>query len=188
MSNENNCGYLELIMGCMFSGKTSCLLTKVNKLRSIGINPLIINSAINTRDENCVLNNHDKQKIECITLKKLSDINIDILNSYSHILIDESQFFSDLKISVIYWCDILKKKISVFGLDGDFRREKFGEIIDLIPFADDVIKNKGYCAICKNTTPSLFSSRITLDNDQTLIGSGDKYIPVCRNHYLMMNK
>jgi thymidine kinase len=185
--NINETGSIDIIIGCMFAGKTSRLLTKANKLISIDITPLIINSSINTRDDYGQLNSHDKNKIECITLDNLMDIDKNLLNEYNYILIDESQFFSDLKIAVLYWCEKLNKKITVFGLDGDYKRQKFGQIIDLIPYADHVEKNKGYCSICKNLTPSLFSARITNDIEQNIIGSSDKYIPVCRKHYLQLN-
>ena len=186
MNNEKKqIGSIEIIMGCMFSGKTSYLLNYVNKLSSIGIKPLIINSEVNTRDQTGVLNNHNNETINCITVKKLSDLQFDILNSHQYIFIDEGQFFEDLKDTVLEWCEEVGKNVYIFGLDGDFRRNKFGAILDLIPYADNVIKLTGYCSQCNNKTPSLFTFRKSSDTEQTVIGNGDKYIPLCRKHYLM---
>ena len=74
------------------------------------------------------------------------------------------------------------KKIYISGLDGDFERKKFGNILDLIPHCDNVRKLKSLCSICKNGTPGIFSMRLTNEKEQTLVGS-DNYIPVCRNCY-----
>ena len=74
------------------------------------------------------------------------------------------------------------KKIYVGGLDGDFERKKFGQILDLIPLSDKVTKLTSLCSICKDGTPGIFSKRITTETEQTVVGS-DNYIPVCRTCY-----
>ena len=97
------------------------------------------------------------------------------------ILINEGQFFTDLYEVVD---DMLQKgkKIYVCGLDGDFKRNRFGQILDLIPLCDKVTKLTSLCSICKNGTPGIFSKRITTEKEQTIVGS-DNYIPVCRMCY-----
>ena len=78
---------------------------------------------------------------------------------------------------------LLKKKlIYICGLDGDFRRQKFGELLDLIPLCDKVYKLRSLCAICRNGTRAIFSKRLIDDNSQKVIGS-DIYQPVCRKCY-----
>ena len=72
-----------------------------------------------------------------------------------------------------------EKKIYICGLDGDFRRNKFGHVLDLIPLCDKVVKLTSLCGICKNGTPGIFSKRITTETEQTIVGS-DNYVPVCR--------
>jgi thymidine kinase len=74
------------------------------------------------------------------------------------------------------------KKIYICGLDGDFERKKFGQILELIPFCDKVTKLTSLCSICKNGTPAIFSLRITNEKEQTVIGS-ENYLPVCRDCY-----
>jgi thymidine kinase len=74
------------------------------------------------------------------------------------------------------------KKIYVCGLDGDFKRQKFGNILDLIPLCDKVEKLSSLCAICRDGTPGIFSQRISLEKEQTVVGANN-YIPVCRNCY-----
>jgi thymidine kinase len=97
------------------------------------------------------------------------------------ILINEAQFFDDLYVCVN---DMLKenKKIFVSGLDGDFERKKFGQILDLFPLCDKITKLTSLCSLCKNGEPGIFSMRLNKDKTQMLIGS-DNYIPVCRSCY-----
>jgi thymidine kinase len=96
-------------------------------------------------------------------------------------LINEGQFFADLYETVL---DMLKcnKKVYICGLDGDFERKKFGQMLDLIPHCDHVIKMSSLCSLCKNGTRGIFSMRLSDEKQQTLIGS-DNYVPVCRNCY-----
>ena len=74
------------------------------------------------------------------------------------------------------------KMVIVAGLDGDFRRQKFGQLLDLVPLADSVLKVRGQCQYCR--AASLFSFRVTADDRQELVGGGEKYVPTCRFHYL----
>lgn len=97
------------------------------------------------------------------------------------IAIDEAQFFDDLEEFCTRAADVDGKEIIVAGLDGDFMRRKFGQVLDLVPHADDVTKLTARCAKC--AAPGLFSLRISAEKDTTLIGGKDKYLPVCRRHY-----
>ena len=62
-----------------------------------------------------------------------------------------------------------------------FHKEKFGEILDLIPLADSITKLHAFCKICQDGTPAHFTKRLVSNKQQKLIGV-DEYIPVCRNH------
>jgi len=77
-----------------------------------------------------------------------------------------------------------KKKIIAAGLDGDFERKPFGDVLRLIPYANNVNKINALCTICKDGTQACFSKRITESKDTTLVGSKDVYVAVCREHYL----
>ena len=197
--NTEKIGYLELILGPMYSGKTSKILELYKQYKFCNIPITVINHSNDKRYHDTMLSTHDKLMIPCIqtnTLKEIwtnSDIfinNGNFLHSKTYkllmnsdvILINEGQFFEDLYEIVI---DMLKsnKKIYICGLDGDFERKKFGQLLDLIPLCDKVTKLKSLCAQCKNGTPGIFSMRLTNEKEQTLIGSTN-YIPVCRKCYL----
>ena len=182
----NNCGYLELILGPMFSGKTSKLLEIYKQCKFCNIPVLVINHAIDVRYTPDMLSTHDNQNIPCefindlISFWKSNDNeNIQV------VLINEGQFFENLFEAVELMLNE-KKKVYVCGLDGDFKRKKFGEILDLIPICDKVYKLQSLCALCKNGEKGIFSLRVTEDTDQTLVGV-ENYKPVCRNCYIKNN-
>ncbi len=181
-SNMSKSSYLEIIIGPMFSGKTSKLLEIYKQCKFCDIPVVIINYDLDKRYHDTMVSSHDKIMAPCIQANKLSDIIYDteVINS-EVILINEGQFFEDLYEKVV---DMLKekKKIYIGGLDGDFERKKFGKILDLIPLCDKITKLVSLCSLCKNGTPGIFSMRLSKEKEQTVIGS-DNYIPVCRNCY-----
>jgi len=184
-------GYIELIIGPMFSGKTSKLLELYKQHKFCNIKSVIINHTIDTRyNENSnTISTHDNIVSPCLKVENLSTLwsntykHAELLNS-SIILINEGQFFNDLYEVV---CDMVtyNKQIYICGLDGDFKRKPFGQILNLIPMCDKVTKLTSICAYCKNGTSGIFSSRVTNEVCQTVIGS-DNYKPVCRNCYKYM--
>ena len=78
------------------------------------------------------------------------------------------------------------KIVYICGLDGDFKREKFGEILDLIPYCDKVTKLNSFCSKCRNGKKGLFSCRVSKETEQVVIGS-DNYKPLCRKCYLSLS-
>ena len=92
--------------------------------------------------------------------------------------------FDDAFDNIILWVDKLNKTVICAGLDGDFERNPFGDVLKLIPYADKVKKLTALCKKCNNGTPAIFSKRITNNNKQTIVGGADMYESVCRKHYL----
>lgn len=170
---------LEIILGPMFSGKTTRLIQAYKTHTFIGKKVAVINYVDDTRYHETLLSSHDKIMIPCLHARQIRDLWNDILNS-DVILINEGQFFEDLYECVLEMVDTYNKTVYVYGLDGDFKRNKFGKILDLIPHCDNVEKLKSLCSVCKDGTLAPFSKRITNEDSQIVIGS-DNYIPVCRN-------
>jgi len=199
-SPTTSSGYLELIIGPMFSGKTSKLLEIYKQCTFCNIPVSIVNHSLDKRYHETMISSHDKIMAPCMQSNELNDLwsltsttsatatDYDFntqdqiaLKKSDIILINEGQFFPDLYEVVV---DMLKhnKIIYISGLDGDFERKKFGDILDLIPLCDKVTKLQSLCSRCKNGTPGIFSMRLTNEKEQTIIGS-ENYIPVCRKCY-----
>ena len=173
---------LKLILGCMYSGKTTEILRIVNSLKHINEIPIIIKPKIDDRYSSDKISTHNKEKYDCITLNNLNEFKNPISSNY--IIIEEAQFFKDLLLFIIDQVELRKKNVIVVGLDGDSDRENFGEIHKLLPLCDDIVKLKAYCSLCKNGTPGIFSKRLSDKKEQILVGSDGDYIAVCRDCYL----
>lgn len=175
---DSQFGYLEIIVGPMYSGKTSKLIEIYKQCIFCNISVTVINHEIDNRYDEHLLSNHNEIKIPCIKTNKLMSIFERIISDSDVVLINEGQFFLDLE-EFIKLLLSHNKKVFVCGLDGDFERKKFGQILDLIPLCDKITKLTSLCGLCKNGTPGIFSKRITQEKEQTIVGS-DNYIPVCR--------
>lgn len=177
-------GYLELIIGPMFSGKTSKLLEIYKQCMFCSIPVAVINFEGDNRYSETMLSTHDKQMIPCIkgtTLQSILDNNKEAIDNADVILINEGQFFHDLEL-VKSLVDHEKKCVYVCGLDGDFERKQMGSLLQLIPYCNEVYKLKSLCSKCRDGTLGIFSHRLTNEKDQVVIGS-DNYVPLCRKCY-----
>jgi len=188
-----DCGYLEIIKGPMFSGKTTRLMEIYKKYSFCDINTMVINYEKDTRYSKDLLSSHDKVMIPCLkalTLNTLYNVNdctgknVDDFMNAKIILINEGQFFPD----IVEWVSIVVEKyhknVYICGLNSDFKRNKFGNWLDLETISDNVVMLQSFCSKCKKR-PAIFSHRLTNENDLELIGS-DCYIPVCRKCYKML--
>lgn len=185
---------LTIITGPMYSGKTSKLFEIYKYNISNNKKQLIIDHSF--VKENLLkehnLYNHDKKYLPCIKLNSKLLKNYDYKN-FDIIHINEAQFFANLKEIILYILDKYNIHIYCYGLDSDYKKEKFGEIIDLIPHCDNIIKLTGKCNnpyfnCCNN---SLFSHRLDENNTDkiVLINSNDNnYISLCRECYYNFNK
>ena len=177
-------GYLTVITGCMFAQKTTELLRRIRRYESIGYSVKVINYAHDTRyGKNCI-SSHDIDQHPATPLHTLGDLTDSDLSGMNVLVIDEAQFFPDLYSTVTRWADTLPLHIVVCGLDGDSERNMFGDLLRLLPHAEEVVRLNAYCSKCRDGTVANFSKRIVACAEQVAIGSNDMYVPVCRRHYL----
>jgi thymidine kinase len=187
---------LELIIGPMFAGKSSALQSIVRRRMAIGWNVLVIKHSIDKRylpdemDNNMVVN-HDQQKCPAKSCSTLMDsLSWDEYNVAKLIVIEEGQFFTDLVKFVLQAVEKDGKNVVVVGLDGDAHRKPFGQILDLIPLADDVQRIYAFCKLCGDGTPARFTSPISVHVSQATcdgkpnVGAAESYRPLCRKHFL----
>lgn len=166
----------------MFSGKSTELIRRLKRHKAINKNILVINSSKDVRSTQKVLQTHDKVTFDCVKTNNLLEILCTQEFEKSEIIgIDEGQFFTHLK-DFVQGALFRGKHVIVAGLDGDYKQEKFGEILDLIPLASDIIKLKALCMECKDGTPAAFTKRTCENESQELVGENDYYKAVCRSH------
>lgn len=191
--------YLKIIIGPMYSGKTSELIDDYSKLKS----SLSKNDEKKYKQDNTLsliaidfkqeihgitfepIYNHNNKSIEGVFTNNLNNITQFILeNNIKYIFINEAQFFRNLKNWTIMMLEKYKKHIIICGLDSDFKQEKFGEILDLIPHANTIVKKTGKCNFCEQN--SLFSYK-TEKNLTVIDMDSKKYLPACRECYYILN-
>ena len=179
-------GYLELIIGPMYAGKSTELIRNINKYKFLNEKMIAINHKINNRYGSEGISTHNNEIYDsCIILDKLTDFeSYENFHETKIIIIEELQFFEDAYDTIVRWCDKYDKKVIAAGLDGDFQRESIGDVLRLIPHANKVSKMNSLCSICKDGTDAPFTRRIVASKNKTLVGSCEVYEAVCRKHYL----
>lgn len=189
---------LTIIFGTMFSSKTSYLLGRLSSLKShykvIYVNHSFDDrSKCNVSTHNVLINIDDNDSLTFIGKRdneinyiKTNKLNLEMLEKYDVIGIDEAQFFEESLINdVLYLVEQRHKHVYVAGLLITSERREFGYLNKLIPFADDIVQLKSYCSICRDTTPALFCIKRDKNNKSEIsVGGSDKYQPVCRECYL----
>jgi len=163
---------------------------------AIGWNVLVIKHGIDVRylsqyEENNVIVNHDQMRCPakpCTNL--LSCFEWSSFNDAKLIVIEEGQFFEDIVLFVTRAVESFGKHVVVVGLDGDAHRKPFGQILNLIPLADEVHRIYALCKMCGDGTPARFTSAISADilditsDGKPNIGASESYQPTCRKHFL----
>lgn len=170
-------GYLELIIGCMWSGKSTRLIEIYNKLIKQGENPIIINHTMIKTDKSTLIT-HDNKEVKCIFMDQL--YNRFIPEDIKYILINEGQFFSDLYSWVKTMVNTYNKHIYIAGLNGDFEKKGFSNILSLVPECDSIIKLNAKCSICNKD--AIFTHR-TEESKEQIIVNPKIYVPLCRICY-----
>ena len=177
-------GRIELIIGSMFSGKSTEVIRLVKRYKVLKKNILTINHSLDNRYGESIISTHDKEELKCLSLDKLIPImEKEIYLKSDVIFVEEGQFFKDLYEFATKSADFNNKIVIISGLDGDFQRNPFGDILRLIPHAEIVKKLNALCVLCCDGTLANFTQRIVDDDSQQLVGSQESYRPVCRKHY-----
>lgn len=177
-------GHLSLLIGCMFAQKTTELLRRIRRYQSIDCHVLVINYIADTRYGTECIASHDKEREQAVCVHRLREVDA-LVKDYQVIIIDEGQFFPDLFEYVTKWADTLPVHIVVAGLDGTSDRKPFGDMLRLIPHAEEVERLTAFCAVCRDGTVATYSQYIGATTDDTIhIGGSEAYRPVCRKHYL----
>jgi len=179
---------IEIIIGCMFSGKSTELIRRCNRYGAIGKKQLIINHTLDVRAMHNTLKTHDGVTSQALMLTNLMDLvnnkqYRDVLYSTEIIGIDEGQFFDDI-VEFVKYIEPLHKTVIIAGLDGDSDRNPFGHILECIPLCDEVIKLTALDMVSSDGSKGIFTKRIGEKNNVIAVGGKESYLAVSRENYL----
>jgi thymidine kinase len=181
---------LRIYIGPMFAGKSTVILGLIRRNTFIKKKTMCITSSLDSRASNAIKSHDNDSYPATATAELMPMLKTAEFHSANTIVIEEAQFFPDLKAFVLTAVDDYRKELVVVGLDGDSSRKPFGQILDIIPFCDSVQKLSALCIRCGDGTPAIFTSRNTnqvptAEYQQILVGTSDLYEPVCRKHFYL---
>ena len=185
MSQDFEEGKIELILGPMFSGKSTRLIGLIRKYTYKAKKTIMIKFFADKRySEKSKVVTHDLLKYDSIDCKNLGD-HFEKIKNYDVIGIDEGQFFPDL-VEICEKLALMKKTIIIAALNGDFRMEPFPVVAKIISKADKIKLLKAYCFNCHKDAH--YTLRIVQSNETVLIGAGEAYKPACRECHIYFSK
>jgi len=173
-------GWIEVICGSMFSGKTEELIRRLKRAQFAKQNVEIFKPAVDTRYANEMVVSHDENEIRCTPVPASANIML-LANNIDVVGIDEAQFFDDEIVNV---CNDLANKgirVIIAGLDMDFKGKPFGPMPALMATAEYVTKVHAVCT--KTGNLAHFSHRTVADDSLVLLGEVQEYEPLSRAAY-----
>lgn len=177
-------GWIEVVTGCMFSGKTEELIRRIKRATIANQKVKIFKPKQDTRYSEEEVVSHNDNTIESIAVSACRDIILQI-DDAEVIGIDEAQFFSQDIVKVCEQMALNGIRVIVAGLDLDFRGVPFGPMPNLLAVAEYVTKVHAICPHCGNL--ATHSYRLNDNQDTVLLGEKDAYEPRCRTCYSMGN-
>lgn len=192
MYHQYRPGYVEVISGCMFAGKTEELIRRIKVLEFAKKKVLVFKPAIDNRYSETKVVSHAGSEVDSIVIREAKEILNYVDDSVDVIAIDEVQFFDE---DIIEICDYYAKKgkrVMAAGLDMDFKGEPFGVMPILITKAEFVTKLTAVCTICG--APTTRTQRLVngepanYDDPIILVGASESYEARCRHCHQIKNK
>ena len=177
INNSAPAGWIEVVCGSMFSGKTEELIRRLKRARIAKQKVEIFKPAVDTRYDDEDVVSHDQSKVSSIPVQNASQIlfysqDIDVVG------VDEAQFFGNELVDVCMQLANKGKRVVVAGLDMDYLGKPFGPIPLLMSTAEYVTKVHAICMRCGNLAS--YSHR-TIENDKLVVlGETESYEPLCR--------
>ncbi|HPQ07892.1 MAG TPA: thymidine kinase [Bacteroidia bacterium] len=179
IKNENRKGWIEVICGSMFSGKTEELIRRLKRAEFAQQKIQIFKPQIDTRYDALKIVSHEGREITSIPVQNSQSIQllVDIENT-DVVGIDEGQFFDSNLVEVATYLANHGIRVIIAGLDMDYKGNPFGVMPQLLAVAEYVTKVHAICVKCGNL--AYVSHRISSSENLILLGEKDSYIPLCR--------
>jgi len=185
-------GYLEVVSGCMFAGKTEELIRRINVLSYAKKNIIVFKPIIDNRYSEEEIVSHAGAHVKCISVTYANEILNYISEDVEVIAVDEVQFFDEEIVDICEYLADMGKRVMVAGLDKDFRGEAFGVMPELLTRAEFVTKLTAVCAKCgapATRTQRLINGKpATFHDPIVLVGAKENYEPRCRHCHMVADK
>lgn len=175
-------GWIEVITGCMFSGKTEELIRRLRRAQIAKQKVKIFKPLIDTRYSESSIVSHNDQSLPSIQIKDIKDV-LKLSQDSQVIGIDEAQFFTDEIVDICNELADKGKRVIVVGLDQDYRGIPFEPMPRLLSIAEYITKSLAICVECGN--PADRTQRKTRSSQRVIVGAADIYEARCRKcHYI----
>lgn len=179
---RSHSGYIEVITGCMFSGKTEELIRQIRRAHLARKKSQIFKPALDNRYGNSdLVISHNQQKLPSTTVEDAKDLLNFIRPGVEVIGIDEAQFFSPDIIDVVEALAQSGLRVLIAGLDTDWQGRPFHPMPQLLALADVIHKQYAVCSICGD--PATRTQRLVSSSKNILIGAAEIYQARCRKHF-----
>ena len=192
MYNQYREGWIEVICGCMFAGKTEELIRRINVLSYARKNILVFKPKIDDRYSTTEIASHAGSKVPCIVISEAKEILDHVNYDTDVVAIDEVQFFDEDVVDICEYLADSGLRVMVAGLDKDFRGEPFGVLPDFLTRAEFVTKLTAVCAKCgapATRTQRIINGKPASFNDPiVLVGAKEAYEPRCRHCHEIVEK
>lgn len=181
-SNPVNTGWIEVIAGCMFSGKTEELIRRLRRAKIAKLNVIVFKPRIDIRYSKEEIVSHSEQSLSSQVVETPQEI-LEFSKNAQVVGIDEAQFFSEDLVEVCNKLADSGKRVIVAGLDQDYRGIPFEPIPQLLAHAEYITKTLAICVKCGN--PADKTQRTIKTNERVVVGAADSYEARCRKcHYI----
>jgi thymidine kinase len=177
-------GWIEVICGSMFSGKTEELIRRVKRAQFANQKVIIFKPKKDVRYDEKMVVSHDENVIESIPVSSSAEI-IQHIAEVQVVAVDEAQFFDMDLPSVCQQLALRGTRVVIAGLDMDFRGQPFGPMPHLLSVAEYITKVHAICPHCGNL--ATHSYRLSIEKETVVLGEKDKYEPRCRTCFAMGN-
>lgn len=183
----NKIGKIEVVTGCMFSGKSEELIRRLKRAKIAKQTVQVFKPSIDDRFSSIEVVSHTGDKIEAIPVSESKEILGKVKKDTDVVGIDEAQFFDDNLILVARELAKKGKRVIIAGLDMDFRGEPFGPMPKLLAIADEILKLHAICIVCgeeATMTQRLINGKpARYDDPVIMIGAAEKYEARCKAHH-----
>lgn len=175
-------GWIEVITGCMFSGKTEELIRRLRRAQIAKYDTILFKAKIDDRYSETNVVSHSEQKLPSINVET-SDQIFQLSKSAQVIGIDEAHFFDLKLVDVANDLADMGKRVIITGLDTDYTGKPFEPVPNLLAVAEYITKTLAICVNCGN--PADRTQRKVATEERVLVGANDLYEARCRKcHYI----